>query len=53
MPELLRIYINTLDDGAFQFLKTELIQKLLEAKGLEHCNGLPTPTKVEESLGAD
>ena len=26
---------------------------MLEAIGMEHCNGLPTPTKVEEPLVTD
>ena len=51
MSECLGIDIKTLDDGGFQFCKTGLIQKVLEATGMEHCNGLPTPTKVEANLG--
>ena len=30
-----------------------LIRKVLEAIGMENCNGLPTPTKIEASLGTD
>ena len=37
-------------DSVFQ---TRLIRKVLEATGMEHCNGLPTPTKVEAPLGTD
>ena len=47
MSELLDIDIKTLDYGGFQSCKTGLIRKVLEATGMEHCNGLPTPTKVE------
>ena len=53
MSELLGIYIKTLDDGGFQFCQTGLIHKVVEATGLEDCNGLPTPTKVEAPLGTD
>ena len=51
--EFLGIDIKTLDDVVFQFWKTGLIRKLLEAKGMEQCNGFPTPTKVESPLGTD
>ena len=47
MSEFLGIDIKTLDDGGFQFCQTGFICKVLEATGMEHCNGLPTPTKVE------
>ena len=33
--------------------QTGLIRKSLEATGMEDCNGLPTPTKVEAPLGTD
>ena len=29
------------------------MRKVLEATEMEHCNGLPTPTKVEAPLGTD
>ena len=45
------IAIKTLDDGGFQFCKTGLIRKVLEVTGMEHCNELPAPTKVEAHLG--
>ena len=48
VSELLGIDIKTFDDGVFKFYQTVLIRKVLEATGMEHCNGLPTPTKVEE-----
>ena len=51
VSEFLGIYIKTLDNGGFQFCQTGLIQKVLEATGMEHCNGFPTPTKVEAPLG--
>ena len=51
MSEFLGIDINTLDDGGFKFCQTGLIRKVLEATGTDHCNGLPTPTKVEAPLG--
>ena len=44
---------NTLDDGGFNFFQTGLIRKVLESTGLDHCNGFPTPTKVEAPLGTD
>ena len=53
MSELLGIDIKTLDDGGFQFCQTGLIRKVLEATGMEHCNGLATPTKIEVLLGTD
>ena len=53
VSEFLGIDIKTLDNGGFQFCQTGLINKVLEATGMEHCNGLPTPTKVEAPLGTD
>ena len=53
VSELLVIDIKTLDDGEFQFYQTELIRKVSEFTGMEHCNGLLTPTKVEAPLGID
>ena len=53
MSEFLGIDIKTLDDVGFQFCQTGLIRKVLEATGMEHCNGFPTPTKVEVPLGKD
>ena len=53
MSEFLVIDIKTLDHGGFQFCQTRLIRKFLETTGMEHCNGLPTPTKVEAPLGTD
>ena len=53
MSEFLGIDIKTLDNGGFQFFQTGLIRKVLEATGMEHSNGLPTPTKVEAHLGTD
>ena len=49
--EFLGIDTKTLDDGVFQFFQTELICKVLEATGMGHCNGFPTPTKAEATLG--
>ena len=46
VSEFLGIDIKILDDGGFQFCQTGLIRKFLEATGMEHCNGFPTPTKV-------
>ena len=37
----------------FSFFQTGLIRKVLEATGMEHSNGFPTPTKVEAPLGTD
>ena len=53
MSEFLGIDIKTLDDGSFQFCQTELIHKVLEATGMEHCNGFPTSTNVDAPLGTD
>ena len=53
MSDFLCIDINTLDNVGFQFCQTELIQKFLEATGMEHSNGSPTPTKVKAPLGTD
>ena len=53
MSEFLGIDIKTLDNGGFQFCQTGLIHKVLEATGMEDCNGLPTPTKVEAPPGTD
>ena len=30
-----------------------IVRKVLEATGMEDCNGLPIPTKVEAHLGTD
>ena len=43
VSEFLGIDIKTLDDGGFQFCQTGLIRKVLEATGMDHCNGLPPP----------
>ena len=53
VSEFLGIDIKRLDNGGFQFCQTGLIRKVLEATGMEDCNGLPTPTKVEAPLETD
>ena len=53
MYEFLGTDIKTLDNGGFQFYQTGLIHKVLEATGMEHCNVLPTSTKVEAPLVTD
>ena len=53
VSELLGIDIKTLNDDGFQLYQTGLIPKVLEATGMDNCNGLPTPTKVETPLGTD
>ena len=53
MYELLGIDINMLDHGISYFYQTGLICKSLEDTGMDHCNGLPTPTKVQVPLGTD
>ena len=53
MSTFLGIDIKKLDNGGFQFFQTGLIRKVLEATGMEHSNGLPTPTKVGAPLGTD
>ena len=47
MSEFICIDIKTLDNGGFKFYQTGLIRKLLEATGMDHCNGFQTTTKVE------
>ena len=51
MYEFLGIDIKILDDFGFQFFQTVLTLKVLEDTGMDHCNGFPTPTKVEATLG--
>ena len=53
VSELLGIDIKTFDDGGFKFCQTGLTRKVLETTGMEHCNGLRTPTKVDSPLGTD
>ena len=53
MSNFLGIDIKTLGDSGFKFCQTVLIRKVLESTGMEHFNGLPTPTKVETPLGTD
>ena len=50
VSEFLGIDIKKLDNGGFQLCQTGLIPKVLEATGIENCNWLPTPTKVEAPL---
>ena len=51
MSEFLGIAIKIFDNSGFQFFQKGLIRKVLEATGMEDCNGLPTPTKVDAPLG--
>ena len=53
VSEFLGIDIKTLDNSGFPFFQSGLIRKVLEFTGMEDCNGLPTPTKVEAHLGTD
>ena len=53
VSEFLGIDIRTLNDGGFQFFQTGLILKVSEDPGMEHCDGFPTTTKVEATLGTD
>ena len=53
MSEFLGADTKTLDDGVFQFCQTGFISKVLEYTGIDHCNGFPTPTKVDTPLGTD
>ena len=53
VSEFLGIGIKTLDYGGFHFFQTGLIRRVLESTGMEHCNGLPTPIKVQAPLGTD
>ena len=51
MSKFLGIDINTLGVGGFHFCQTGFIHKFLEATGMDHFNGLSTPTKVGVPLG--
>ena len=53
MSDFLGIDTKKLDDENFQFYQTIFIYKFLETTGMEHCNGLPKPTKVEAHLVID
>ena len=53
VSEFLGIDIKTFDNGGFHFCQTGLIRKVLEATGMEDCNGLPTTNNVEAPLGTD
>ena len=53
VSEFLGIDIKTFDNCGSQFCQTGLIRKVLEATGMEHSNGFPTPTKFEAPLGID
>ena len=53
MSEFLGIDIKILDNSGFKFCQTGLIRKVLGATGMEDCNGLPTPTKVDAPIGTD
>ena len=53
VSDFLGINIKILDNGGFQFGQTGLIHKVLESTGMEHCNGLPRPTKIEAPLVTD
>ena len=53
VSEFLGIYIKMLDNGVFDFCLTVVIHKVLEATEMDHCNGLPTHTKVGAPLVTD
>ena len=53
VSELLGIDTKTFDDGVFQFYQTGLVHKVLEATWMEHYNGFPKLTNVEEPLGRE
>jgi hypothetical protein len=50
--EYLGIQYDHLDDGGISMTQTGLIQKLLEATGMQECNSNRTPT-TREALGSD
>ena len=52
ISDLFSIDIKALGYDGFMFYQTGLIQKLLNAKVIEHCNGCTTHTKVDAPLGA-
>ena len=51
VSDFLVIYTKILDNGIFQFYLTRQIRKVLKPTGMEHYNGVPISTKVEENLG--
>ena len=53
VPELLFIDIKTFYNDGFKFCQTRLIRKVFKYTGIEHCNGFPTPNKVNAPLGID
>ena len=50
MSEFLGIDIKKLDDGGFHLYQNGFIRKVLESTGMEHYNGFPTPTRVEDEV---
>ena len=53
VSDFLVIVIKKFDHWVCKFYQTVLIRKLLESTVMEHCNGLPTPPKVEAPIGTD
>ena len=53
MSEFLGIDIKTLDNGGFHICQTGLIRKVLDAIGMEHCNGLPSPYFGTDANGSN
>ena len=51
LSDFLCVEIKKLYYSGIQFYETGLIQKVLEATGMNNFNGLATPTKVEAPLG--
>ena len=51
MSEFLGVDIKKFYDGGFQLYQIVLTLKVLEATEMDHCNGFPTPNKVEAPPG--
>ena len=51
MSELLGTDIITLDNCGFHFYKSGFICKVLEATGMDHCDGFPKIIRVEAHIG--
>ena len=53
MEEFLGIKVNSLGDGAYKLTQEGLIDKILEATGMENCNSAVAPTSGPKPLGPD
>ena len=51
MPEFLGFDTNMLNNSRFQLSIIGFIHNVLEDTGVDHSNGLATPTRVESHIG--